>query len=182
MLNTVIILALIVASLIIMVSVLFFRRGRRSSVYQIPSLATPAFKKMIESDFQTITQYLNHSASKNLHTPSQAAWQIRKNATVATICNAITRFNLRQEQGQGWRYFIDTIEVQLPSQLEPFLQRQNAMEIVETDHLPLIVALNGHSLKEFSYEWEVPSEEPRTQPESDIHEGEPNTIQLLKMR
>ncbi|CAG9406504.1 IgaA/UmoB family intracellular growth attenuator [Providencia alcalifaciens] len=182
MLNTVIILALIIASLIIMVSVLFFRRGRRSSVYQIPSLATPAFKKMIESDFQTITQYLNHSASKNLHSPSQAAWQIRKNATVATICNAITRFNLRQEQGQGWRYFIDTIEVQLPSQLEPFLQRQNVMEIVETDHLPLIVALNSHSLKEFSYEWEVPSEEPRPQPEADIHEGEPNTIQLLKMR
>lgn len=105
-----------------------------------------------------------------------------KNATVATICNAITRFNLRQEQGQGWRYFIDTIEVQLPSQLEPFLQRQNVMEIVETDHLPLIVALNSHSLKEFSYEWEVPSEEPRPQPEADIHEGEPNTIQLLKMR
>ncbi|WP_272521966.1 IgaA/UmoB family intracellular growth attenuator [Providencia sp. PROV202] len=182
MLNTVIILALIIASLIIMVSVLFFRRGRRSSVYQIPSLATPAFKKMIESDFQTITQYLNHSASKNLHSSSQTAWQIRKNATVATICNAITRFNLRQEQGQGWRYFIDTIEVQLPSQLEPFLQRQNVMEIVETDHLPLIVALNSHSLKEFSYEWEVPSEESRSQPEADIHEGEPNTIQLLKMR
>ncbi|HHR6081006.1 TPA: IgaA/UmoB family intracellular growth attenuator [Providencia alcalifaciens] len=182
MLNTVIILALIIASLIIMVSVLFFRRGRRSSVYQIPSLATPAFKKMIESDFQTITQYLNHSASKNLHSPAQAAWQIRKNATVATICNAITRFNLRQEQGQDWRYFIDTIEVQLPSQLEPFLQRQNVMEIVETDHLPLIVALNSHSLKEFSYEWEVTSEEPKAQPEADIHEGEPNTIQLLKMR
>ncbi|MEQ5223480.1 IgaA/UmoB family intracellular growth attenuator [Providencia alcalifaciens] len=182
MLNTVIILALIIASLIIMVSVLFFRRGRRSSVYQIPSLATPAFKKMIESDFQTITQYLNHSASKNLHSPSQPARQIKKNATVATICNAVTRFNLRQEQGQGWRYFIDTIEVQLPSQLEPFLQRQNVMEIVETDHLPLIVGLNNHSLKEFNYEWETPLEDLRTQPEAAIHEGEPNTIQLLKMR
>ncbi|MGL5952766.1 MAG: IgaA/UmoB family intracellular growth attenuator [Providencia rustigianii] len=182
MLNTIIILALIVASLIIMVLFLFFRRGRRSSVYQIPSLAAPSFKKMIESDYQILSQYLNHNASKNIHVPSQPAWQIKRNSIVATICNAVTRFNLRQEQGNSWRYFIDTVEVQLPEQLEPFLQRQNVMEIIDTDHLPLIVALNSHSLKEFSHEWSASSSVESVLPEAAIQEGEQNTIQLLKVR
>ncbi|HBO24815.1 MAG TPA: flagellar operon control protein UmoB [Providencia sp.] len=181
MLNHVIITAIIIISLTIMASFLYFRRGRHSGVYQIPSLATPSFRKMIDADYQTITQYLNHCASTSQHTP-QTVWQIKKNATIVTLCNSVTRFNLRQEQGSPWRYFIDTIEVQLPSQLEPFLQRQNVMEIVETDHLPLIVSMNSHSLKDFSNEWLVePVTEPAA-PEAAIQEREQHSIELLRVR
>ncbi|MBP6123085.1 MULTISPECIES: IgaA/UmoB family intracellular growth attenuator [Providencia] len=181
MLNYVIITAIIIISLTIMASFLYFRRGRHSGVYQIPSLATPSFRKMIDTDYQTISQYLKHCASAS-HNPSQTVWQIKKNATIATICNSVTRFNLGQEQGYAWRYFIDTIEVQLPSQLEPFLQRQNVMELVETDHLPLIVSMNSHSLKDFSHEWLVEPAIESIFPEAAIQERGQHNIELLRMR
>ena len=164
-----------------MASFLFYRRRRHSGVYQIPSLATPSFRKIIDADYQTVSQYLNHYASASQHTP-QAVWQIKKNATIATLCNSVTRFNLRQEQGNTWRYFIDTIEVQLPSQLEPFLQRQNVMEIVETDHLPLIISMNSHSLKDFSHEWLVEPMTTQAVPEAAIQEREQHSIELLRVR
>lgn len=101
---------------------------------------------------------------------------------IATVCNSVTRFNLRQEQTNGWRYFIDTIEVKLPEQLEPYLQQKNVMELVETNHLPLIISLNGFSLKDFSYEWSSEEATEVTTPEAAIHErGEPN-VQLLRVR
>ncbi|EKT56126.1 hypothetical protein OOA_15977 [Providencia burhodogranariea DSM 19968] len=136
---------------------------------------------MIDSDYQTISQYLRTSHSYPLDT-DQAQWQLKKNSVIATVCNSVTRFNLRQEHSNTWRYFIDTVEVRLPSQLEPYLQQQNVMELVETNQLPLIISLNNFSLKDFSYEW---SSEPIVEiapPEAAIYErGEPN-VQLLRVR
>ncbi|MEX5790481.1 IgaA/UmoB family intracellular growth attenuator [Providencia hangzhouensis] len=77
MLNHVIITAIIVISLTIMASFLYFRRGRHSGVYQIPSVASPSFRKMIDSDYQTISQYLNYCAAISTNT-SQHPWQIKK--------------------------------------------------------------------------------------------------------
>ncbi|ENZ0174451.1 IgaA/UmoB family intracellular growth attenuator [Providencia rettgeri] len=181
MLNHVIITAIIVISLTIMASFLFFRRGRRSGVYQIPSVASPSFKKMIDSDYQTLSQYLNYCSAISINT-SQHPWQIKKNSIIATVCHSLTRFNLRQEQGNSWRYFIDTIEVQLPSQLEPFLQRQNVMEIVETDHLPLIISMNSHSLKDFSGEWQTSVPSDSTWSDAAIQERGEHSIERLKVR
>ncbi|WBA57006.1 intracellular growth attenuator family protein [Providencia sp. 21OH12SH02B-Prov] len=181
MLNYVIITAIVIISLTIMASFLYFRRGRNSGVYQIPSQAEPSFRKMIDSDYQIISQYLR----TNLFSPQgseQNPWQLKKNAVIATVCNSVTRFNLRQEQTNGWRYFIDTIEVKLPEQLEPYLQQKNVMELVETNHLPLIISLNGFSLKDFNYEWSSEEATEVTTPEAAIHErGEPN-VQLLRVR
>lgn len=181
MLNHVIITAIIVISLTIMASFLYFRRGRRSAVYQIPSVAAPSFRKMIDSDYQIISQYLNYCLSVSM-TPSQLPWQIKKNSIIATVCHSLTRFNLRQEQGNSWRYFIDTIEVQLPSQLEPFLQRQNVMEIVETDHLPLIISINSHSLRDFSHEWQEEQSLGSDWPEAAIQERGQQNIEQLRVR
>ncbi|WP_336431808.1 IgaA/UmoB family intracellular growth attenuator [Providencia rettgeri] len=164
-----------------MASFLYFRRGRHSGVYQIPSVASPSFRKMIDSDYQTISQYLNYCAAISTNT-SQHPWQIKKNSIIATVCHSLTRFNLRQEQGNSWRYFIDTIEVQLPSQLEPFLQRQNVMEIVETDHLPLIISMNSHSLKDFSSEWQTGMPIDSTWPDAAIQERGQHSIERLKVR
>lgn len=181
MLNHVIITAIIVISLTIMASFLYFRRGRHSGVYQIPSVASPSFRKMIDSDYQTISQYLNYCASVS-NNSSQKAWQIKKNSTIATICHSVTRFNLRQEQGNSWRYFIDTVEVQMPSQLEPYLQRQNVMEIVDTDHLPLVVSINSHSLRDFSHEWSAKSVSDTVLPEAAIKERGQHNVELLRVR
>ncbi|HGN1706494.1 TPA: IgaA/UmoB family intracellular growth attenuator [Providencia rettgeri] len=181
MLNHVIITAIIVISLTIMASFLYFRRGRHSGVYQIPSVASPSFRKMIDSDYQIISQYLNYCSSTSIN-PSSHAWQIKKNSTIATICHSLTRFNLRQEQGSTWRYFIDTIEVQLPSQLEPFLQRQNVMEIVDTDHLPLVISINSHSLRDFSNEWQADQVLDAIFPEAAIHERGQQNIEFLSVR
>ncbi|MGF7482420.1 IgaA/UmoB family intracellular growth attenuator [Providencia sp. SP181] len=181
MLNHVIITAIIVISLTIMASFLYFRRGRHSGIYQIPSVASPSFRKMIDSDYQTITQYLNYCATAS-NSSSQSPWQIKRNSTIGTVCHSVTRFNLRQEQGNSWRYFIDTIEVQLPSQLEPYLQRQNVMEIVETDHLPLIISMNSHSLRDFSNEWLGNSASTTTLPEAAIRERGQHNVELLRVR
>ena len=165
-----------------MASFLYFRRGQHSNIYQIPSIAAPSYRKMIDADYQIISQYLNYHHAVSAHHQSHTVWQIKKNTIIATIGHPVTRFNLRQEQGNSWRYFIDTVEVQLPPQLEPFLQRQNVMELVETDHLPLIVSMNGHSLKDFSNEWlSEPVTEPHI-PEAAIQEGGQHNIALLQVR
>ncbi|WP_419210253.1 IgaA/UmoB family intracellular growth attenuator [Providencia manganoxydans] len=181
MLNYVIITAILIISLTIMASFLYFRRGRNSGVYQIPSQAEPSFRKMIDSDYQTISQYLRSNLSSSLNV-EQSRWQLKKNPVIATVCNSVTRFNLRQEKTDSWRYFIDTLEVKLPSQLEPYLQQQNVMELVDTNHLPLIISLNGFSLKDFNDEWSEDEVSERTAPEAAIHErGEPN-VQVLRVR
>lgn len=181
MLNYVIIMAILIIVLTIMVSFLYFRRGRNSGVYQIPSQAEPSFRKMIDSDYQTISQYLKTSLPSP-QDADQTPWQLKKNSVIATVCNSVTRFNLRQEHTNTWRYFIDTVEVKLPSQLEPYLQQQNVMELVETNHLPIIISVNNYSLKDFSYEWTAEQKMDGGLPEAAIHErGEPN-IQLLRVR
>lgn len=181
MANYVIITAILIISLTIMASFLFFRRGRNSGIYNIPTQAEPSFRKMIDSDYQTVSQYIRtnlSSAQDGVQTP----WQLKKNSVIATVCNSVTRFNLRQEQANTWRYFIDTVEVRLPAQLEPYLQQQNVMELVETSQLPLIISVNNFSLKDFSYEWSSEQIVEIVPPEAAIHErGEPN-VQLLRVR
>lgn len=68
----------------------------------------------------------------------------KRNAWVSTGCNAITRFSLINEQDNLWRYFIDSKEVHLPRQLEPYLTTQNVMDVVYTDTLPLVISVNNH--------------------------------------
>ncbi|EPG9813025.1 IgaA/UmoB family intracellular growth attenuator [Providencia stuartii] len=181
MLTYVIIMAIFIISLTIMASFLYFRRGRNSGVYQIPSQAEPSYRKMIDNDYQIISQYLRTNPFPS-QSAEQTPWQLKKNAVIATVCNSVTRFNLRQEQANSWRYFIDTIEVKLPHQLEPYLQQKNVMELVETNHLPLIISLNNFSLKDFNYEWTSDDIQEIVTPEAAIHErGEPN-VQVLRVR
>lgn len=56
------------------------------------------------------------------------------------------------------------------------------MELVETNHLPLIISLNNFSLKDFNYEWTSDDIQEIVTPEAAIHErGEPN-VQVLRVR
>ncbi|GAB1440252.1 intracellular growth attenuator family protein [Providencia sp.] len=70
----------------------------------------------------------------------------------------------------------------MPSQLEPFLQRQNVMEIVDTDHLPLIISINSHSLRDFSNEWQTDQVLDAILPEAAIQERGQQNIERLSVR
>ncbi len=62
------------------------------------------------------------------------------------------------------------------------MQRQNVMEIVETDHLPLIISMNSHSLKDFSSEWQTGMPIDSTWPDAAIQERGQHSIERLKVR
>ncbi|WP_043892769.1 IgaA/UmoB family intracellular growth attenuator [Providencia sneebia] len=181
MLNFVIIMAILIISLSIMASILYFRRRQNAGIYQIASRAEPSYRKMIDSDFQSISQYLRNKLSPS-QDKDKTPWLVKKNAVIATVCNSVTQFNLRQEQTNSWRHFIDKIEVELPSELEPYLQQQNVMEVIETNHLPLIISVNSVSLKDLGDEWSVEKLIDVPPSETAIHERGKSKIQQLRER
>lgn len=190
MINYVIILAVIIISLGIMASFLFYRWKRRRGIYSISSRATPSYRKISGVEYQMVVKYLQNNQPVNQNDKGKitASYQdpssiLKKHAVISTVCNSVTRFNLRNEQHKTWRYFIDTVEVNLPYQLEPYLQQQNVMEVVETNHLPLIISVNNSSIKDFTQEWPIShlSGNILSEPAA-IHERGQQSIKLVRVR
>lgn len=67
---------------------------------------------------------------------------------VYMLTHTITRYGLSTSGPNKWRYFIDTQEIHLPANWEQFITENNHIELINTRSIPLVVALNGHSLRE----------------------------------
>lgn len=173
-----------------MASLLFFKRRRHHGICSIPSQATPSFRKIADSEYQAINQYLQDYQPVNKPDKSKITLSyqepisvVRKHAIITTVCNSVTRFNLHNDKHHTWRYFIDTVEVHLPYQLEPYLQQQNVMEVVDTNHLPLIISVNNYSIKDLMRELPVSLSTTMALPEpAAIQEGGQQTIKVMKIR
>lgn len=109
-----------------MASLLFFKRRRHHGICSIPSQATPSFRKIADSEYQAINQYLQDYQPINKPDKSKITLSyqepisvVRKHAIITTVCNSVTRFNLHNDKHHTWRYFIDTVEVHLLINLNP---------------------------------------------------------------
>ncbi|WP_161554372.1 IgaA/UmoB family intracellular growth attenuator, partial [Escherichia coli] len=55
---------------------------------------------------------------------------------------------LASDDPNKWRYYLDAEEVHLPPFWEPYITADNHVEVIKTQTLPLVISLNGHSLKD----------------------------------
>ncbi|BDH44277.1 putative membrane protein IgaA [Salmonella enterica subsp. enterica serovar Choleraesuis] len=111
-------------------------------------------RKLTDDERQTIENYLARSQSQVIaptgadSAPVPPVLNSRSN-TVISVNRAITRYGLTTDDANKWRYYLDAVEVFLPPFLEQYISNDNAIELIETDTLPLIISLNHHSLFEY---------------------------------
>ncbi len=65
---------------------------------------------------------------------------------VYSVTRAITRYGVASDEPNKWRYYLDSIEVHLPSAWEQYITQDNDVELIQTQTIPLVISLNGHTL------------------------------------
>ncbi|PHM44729.1 Intracellular growth attenuator protein igaA [Xenorhabdus mauleonii] len=150
--SLVIILAIFIISLIIMASFLIFRWRRLDNARYLSSIAKTSRRKLNTDELQSIEHYLrNVTQLVKLDNRPLSGYPVLpiKNDNVYTINHAITRFSAVKEELHHWRYYIDDTEIHFPVWLEPFIKQKNTIEIIQTTPMPMVIAVNGHFLKDY---------------------------------
>ncbi|MDF3006696.1 MAG: Intracellular growth attenuator protein igaA [Enterobacter kobei] len=102
--------------------------------------------------------------------------------TVLSVTHAITRYGINTDDLNKWRYYLDAVEVHLPPFWEQYITDENAVELIRTDTLPLVISLNGHTLSEYMQETRGYSLEVQTSTQASIRGEESEQIELLNIR
>ncbi|WP_339373238.1 IgaA/UmoB family intracellular growth attenuator [Xenorhabdus nematophila] len=135
-----------------MASFLVFRWRRPDNARYLPSMTKTGRRKLNADEYQAIEYYLRNARfmiKPNGRPRSGYPALPLKNDDVYTISYPITRFSAATDESHHWRYYIDETEIHLPVWLEPFIKQQNTIEIVQTTSMLIVIALNGHFLKEY---------------------------------
>ncbi len=102
--------------------------------------------------------------------------------TVFTVTRAITRYGITTDDPNKWRYFLDSVEVHLPPFWEQYINDENSVELIPTDSLPLVIALNGHALSDYPQESRGYALERASSTQASIRGEESEQIELLSIR
>lgn len=62
---------------------------------------------------------------------------------VYSVTRAITRYGVASDEPNKWRYYLDSIEVHLPSAWEQYITQDNDVELIQTQTIPLVISLMG---------------------------------------
>ncbi|HGJ5876159.1 MAG TPA: IgaA/UmoB family intracellular growth attenuator [Arsenophonus sp.] len=150
-----VILVILIVCLFILIFFLFMKGKKGNNIHRLPFLIQANYRKITSDEYQIICDYLKYTNSEQILIKTKEATVKKlfdfpkRNAWVSSGCNAVTRFSIINDQANLWRYFIDSKEVHLPRQLEPYLTTQNVMDVVDTDTLPLVISVNNHFLGDF---------------------------------
>ncbi|CDG19711.1 Flagellar operon control protein umoB [Xenorhabdus poinarii G6] len=149
--SLVIILAAFIISLIIMASFLIFRWRRLDNTSYLQLLAKKNRRKLDADEYQTIESYVRNARLITTNRRYSTSYPVLpiKHHGVYTITHPVTRFSSATDEVHHWLYYIDEMEIHLPVWLEPFIKQQNTLEIVQTTSMPLVITVNGHSLKDY---------------------------------
>lgn len=115
-------------------------------------------------------------------TPPVAMALNAQSNTVLSVTHAITRYGINTDDLNKWRYYLDAVEVHLPPFWEQYITDENAVELIRTDTLPLVISLNGHTLSEYMQETRGYSLEVQTSTQASIRGEESEQIELLNIR
>ncbi|MEL5571788.1 intracellular growth attenuator family protein [Serratia bockelmannii] len=152
----VLILALVLVCLIAAGLYLWFKARNPSALaYALPFIK-PAHRKLTDEERAAVEFYLNqqNKLSNKLLPGGGATLPAAKLAltpqsdNVYPVTHAITRYGLASDDPNKWRYYLDAEEVHLPPFWEPYITADNHVEVIRTQTLPLVISLNGHSLKD----------------------------------
>lgn len=169
---------------------LFRRRAQRR--YRLPFLnafAGAATRKLAVDERSAIESYLD-TLNRVQKTPgptgaSAAPVSLNLNAqsdTVLSVTCSITRYGITTDDPNKWRYYLDSVEVHLPPFWEQYINDENSVELVHTDAIPLVIALNGHTLSEYAQEAPRFALERTSSTQASIRGEETEQIELLNIR
>lgn len=152
----VLILALVLVCLIAAGLYLWFKTRTPSALAHALPFIKPAHRKLTDEERAAVEFYLNqqNKLSNKLLPGGGATLPAAKLAltpqsdNVYPVTHAITRYGLASDDPNKWRYYLDAEEVHLPPFWEPYITADNHVEVIRTQTLPLVISLNGHSLKD----------------------------------
>lgn len=152
----VLILALVLVCLIAAGLYLWFKARHPTALARTQPFIKPAHRKLTDEERAAVEFYLNqqNKLSNKLLPGGGATLPAAKLAltpqsdNVYPVTHAITRYGLASDDPNKWRYYLDAEEVHLPPFWEPYITADNHVEVIKTQTLPLVISLNGHSLKD----------------------------------
>ena len=158
----VLILALLLTSLITVGLLWWFRFRRPIPVTATLPFAKPTHRKLTPEERVNIENYLLNQQDKigfkpqstfDTRTLTNSALSpaklilIPQSDNVYAVTRAITRYGVATDEPNKWRYYLDSIEVHLPASWEQYITQDNDVELIQTQTIPLVISLNGHTLK-----------------------------------
>ncbi len=152
----VLILALVLVCLIAAGLYLWFKARNPSALAHALPFIKPAHRKLTDEERAAVEFYLsqqNKLSNKLLPgggatVPAAKLALTPQSDNVYPVTHAITRYGLASDDPNKWRYYLDAEEVHLPPFWEPYITADNHVEVIRTQTLPLVISLNGHSLKD----------------------------------
>lgn len=164
------------------------KRPAPASIRRLPFIS-PLPRKMsgeeraaIERYFQ-LNKHLQHISPLTAPEPvAESLALTSRSATIYSGTHAITRYGLATDAPHKWRYYLDNTEVHLPPLWEQYITEDNYVELIKTDSIPLVIALNGHSLMDYVYAAPQATSPPAVVPNSSMREQGNEQVELIKIR
>lgn len=151
----VLILALVLACLIAAGLYLWFKARSQPLLARTLPFIKPTHRKLTAEERAAVEYYLkqqnklgNKLLPGNPALPSAKLALTPQSDNVYPVTHAITRYGLASDEPNKWRYYLDAEEVHLPPFWEQYITADNHVEVIRTQTLPLVISLNGHSLKD----------------------------------
>ena len=175
----------------VVIAVWWFRRKKH---HPNPGLSGQTFagattRKLSAEERSAVENYLD-SLARTQETPgptgaSKASISLTltpQSNTVYGLTRAITRYGLSTDAPNKWRYYLDSVEVHLPPFWEQHITDDNAVELISTATLPLVISLNGYSLQDSVHEARGYALERVPSSQASIRGEESEQIELLNIR
>ena len=162
--------------------------ARRRRLPLLQAFSDAATRKLSDEERSAVEKYLDR-LSRNQQLPASGASSAPVNltlneqsGTVYSVTRAITRYGITTDDLNKWRYFLDSVEIHLPPFWEQHINDENSVELISTDSLPLVIALNGQTLSDYPHESRGLALEKSSVPQASIRGEESEQIELLNIR
>ena len=164
------------------------RRQHRGLSWLQTTFSGATTRKLSDDELSAVECYLD-AVNRTLAIPvsgsSVAPSALTLNAqsnTVYILTRAITRYGITTDDLNKWRYFLDSVEVHLPPAWEQYINDENEVELIYTDSLPLVIALNGHTLRAHGQDAQNYALGQQSTPQASIRGEESEQVELLSIR
>mgnify|MGYP003366482529 CR=1 FL=1 len=142
---------------------------------------TPEERSAVENYLDTLSNLLQVPASGASVPPVALTLNAQSNIVLA-VTRSITRYGITTDDPNKWRYYLDSLEVHLPPFWEQYITDENSVELIQTDTLPLVISLNGHTLNGDENEARGYALELTSSTQASIRGEESEQIELLNIR
>ncbi len=172
----------------VLVGWLFRKRTKRLQLPWLHLFPGATTRKLTDEERQGVENYLG-DLNRDRQVPASGATIApaaltlsAQSHTVFRLTRAITRYGITTDDPNKWRYFLDSVEVHLPPFWEQYINDENSVELIPTDSLPLVIALNGHALSDYPQESRSYALERASSTQASIRGEESEQIELLSIR